>query len=100
MIDMNLDTRYATENQYYIKQTLAVAGPGEAIRIKGGDIQNIAYQLEGEGSVQVTAYPYADIEAGTAIWSTLTDGDTVNPAISAIRQNNTSGTTVFCVRAQ
>lgn len=100
MIEMTKDEQFALERAYYYKQTLTAAGNGEAIRIPSGDISSIAYQLDGDGSVQVTAYPAADILADTAVWSTLADGDTVNPAITAIRQVNSTGTTVLNVRAQ
>lgn len=100
MIEMIVDKHYAKENQYYYKQTLVTAGPSEAIRIPGGDISNIAYQLEGSGAVQVTCYPIEDIIADTAIWVTVESGNVINPAITAIRQNNTSGTTVLNVRCQ
>ena len=100
MKEMIQDSQYAQENQYYYKQTLIAAGNGEAIRIPGGDIRSVAYQFDGTGSVQVTGYPIADILADTAVWVTVLEGDAINPSITAIRQVNTSGTTVLNVRAQ
>lgn len=100
MVEMRKDERYSSERQWYYKETLTSAGPGEAIRIPAGDLTSIGYQLEGDGTVQITAYPYADINNDTAVWSTVEDGAQINPSISAIRQTNISGTTVLNVRCQ
>lgn len=101
-VQMEVDSRYSTENQYKYSETLDSPGPGKAILIPGGDISSVSYQLEPDagGSIQVTNYDEDAIIADSAVWITITSGDQINPSISAIRQNNTSGTTVFTVRAQ
>ena len=98
--EMEIDERYGVHNQYKGKETLSSSGAGVAFMIPGGDIKSIAYDLEGTGEVQVTNYDEADIVADVAEWRTVMTGELINPSISAIRQFNTSGTTVFVVRAQ
>jgi len=71
-----------------------------AIPVFSGDITNIVYSLDGTGKVQATIDDHTEIIAGTATWVDLVDGAYVNPAVTALRQFNTSGTTVLKVRMQ
>lgn len=73
-----------------------------AIPVFSGDITNIVYSLlgTGVGKVQATIDDHTEIIAGTATWVDLVDGAYVNPAVTALRQFNTSGTTVLKVRMQ
>ena len=60
----------------------------------------LAFQLTGDGIVQVTVYPPEDILLGTAVWLDVPEGADVNPAVTAVRQINVTGTTVLNVRVK
>ena len=97
---MDIGEKNAIEHVWEAKETLTEAGYGEAIYLPGGDLSYVAHQLTGDGYVQVTVYPKADIEADTAEWIDVGDDELINPSDTAIRQVNSSGTTVLCVRCQ
>ena len=100
MVEMVQDERFAVEKQYYYKEVMITSGNGEAIRIAGGDIHAITYQLDGNGTLQATAYPVSCILDNTAVWVDVPEDNYLNPAITAVRQVNVSGTTTLNVRCQ
>ena len=100
MKEMIQDEIFSRERQHYYKQVLDAAGTGEPIRIPSGDITAISYQFDGDGTVEVTGYPVADILDDTAVWVEVLEGDGINPSVTAIRQTNASGTTVLNLRVQ
>ena len=99
LVQMNQQKPYEGY-EYSYKETLTSSGSGDAIRIPGGEISSVAYDLEGDGTVEVTNYTEEDIDGNSAVWRTVNQDDLINPSITAIRHTNVSGTTVFIVRCQ
>lgn len=98
--EMNVGKRYALQNQYYYKETLSVAGNGDAILIPCGDINFVAHDLQGDGKIQVTVSPVEDIINDIAIWVDVVEDSLINPADTAVRQVNSTGTTILNLRCQ
>jgi len=99
--NMTTIKNFKMQKGYEAVDTTASLGASDvAILIPTGGITSVVYQLLGDGKVQGTAMPKSTIENDTAVWEDLTDGAVVNPALTAIRQYNASGTTTLYVRAQ
>lgn len=100
--EMTVDKSYAHENEYFFKETLSATGAGKNVRVPGGDISAVSYQLTGDGTVEVTNFPQEDIENDDpgVVWITVPVGADISPAVTFIRHINVSGTTIFNVRAQ
>jgi len=102
ILEMTKGKSYANlKFQYEAVDTLTAAGTSNiAIRLPGGDISAIAYDLQGTGTIQVCGTPVSSIEADTAIWRDVESGDSINLAATAMRQINVNGdTTILHVRA-
>jgi hypothetical protein len=98
MINMTVMTGASLENEYFAEVILVDGVYSDAIRIPGGDITSICYDLETDGEAVIETTISPDIDS--AIWREVGFGAEISPAVKAIRAKATGATGSFIVWCQ
>ncbi len=86
--------------EFIKKITLTDEENSNAILMPAGQVRDIAYVYSGSPSIYVTIDSVDDIADDTATWVAVPSGWRINPAITAVKATNTTGTANITIKVR